>query len=115
MATRGRPRGQPAYTPEERDNQLIARAVDLAEKQLIDGTASAQVMTHYLKQASPRERLELERLRQENALLNAKVEQLKSAKRVEDLYASALNAMRAYAGQDPIEPEEDDYDDQNVY
>lgn len=113
MATRGRPRGQPAFTPEDRDNQLIARAVDLAEKQMIEGTASAQVITHYLKQASPRERLELERLRQENALLNAKVEQLKSAKRVEELYESALNAMRAYAGQDPIE--DDDYDDQDIY
>lgn len=114
MATRGRSRGQPAYTPEDRDNQLIARAVDLAEKQLIDGTASAQVMTHYLKQASPRERLELERLRQENALLNAKVEQLKSAKRVEELYENALNAMRAYAGHEPM-PEDDGYDDQDVY
>ena len=114
MATRGRPRGQPAFTPEDRDNQLIARAVDLAERQLIDGTASAQVMTHYLKQASPRERLELQRLRQENALLEAKVEQLKSAKRVEELYENALNAMRAYAGHEPM-PEDDGYDDQDVY
>jgi hypothetical protein len=114
MATRGRPRGKPAYTPEDRDNQLIARAVDLAERQLIDGTASAQVMTHYLKQASPRERLELQRLRQENALLEAKVEQLKSAKRVEELYENALNAMRAYAGHEPM-PEDDGYDDQDVY
>lgn len=103
-------RRPPATTPEVREQQLIARAVDLAEKQLMEGTASAQVITHYLKLGSSRERLEQERLARENVLLAAKAEAIASAKRVEELYTSALNAMRSYAGQDPIETEYDDGD-----
>ena len=89
---------RPATTVEARENQLVSLAVDLAEKQMAEGTASAQVITHYLKLGSTRESLEQERLRKENELLTAKVESLASAKRVEELYETALNAMRTYAG-----------------
>lgn len=99
-------RSRPARTPEAREQQLAGLAVDLAEKQLREGTASSQVMTHYLKLVSTRERLEQERLQQENELLRAKVEAMASAKRVEELYEDALNAMRQYNGQDPEEDEE---------
>jgi hypothetical protein len=85
-------------TPEEREDQLIARAVDLAEKKLIDGTAPSQVIVHYLKLGSTRERLEKERLAAENELLLAKTEFIHSTKRVEELYQDALNAMRSYSG-----------------
>ena len=94
----GRPRRPPATTPEGREHQLVSLAVDLAEKQLTEGTASAQVISHYLKLGSTRERLEQERLEQENQLLQARVEAMSSAKRVEELYSQALNAMRSYAG-----------------
>lgn len=100
----------PATTPEARENQLVAAAVDLAEKQLQDGTASAQVITHYLKLGSSREQLEQERLANENALLIAKRENMASAARVEELYGAAIDAMRAYAGQDPLHSEDDDVD-----
>jgi hypothetical protein len=95
----------PATTPEGRENQLVNAAVDLAEQQILDGSASAQVISHYLKLGSSRERLEQERLQHENKLLQARREQLESQKRVEDLYEEALNAMRRYAGQDPLEIE----------
>lgn len=108
MASRGRPRGRPATTPEGRESQLISLAVDLAERQMIDGTATSQVISHYLKLGSTRERLEQERLAQENELLKAKIEQLASAKRVEELYESALNAMRSYAGQELVYEEYED-------
>ena len=94
---------RPATTPEGRENQLVALAVDLAEKQIKEGTVSSQVLTHYLKLGSSREKLEQERLRRENHLLAAKAEAMASAKRVEELYGKALNAMRNYAGQDPVE------------
>ena len=100
----------PATTPEARENQLIAAAVDLAEKQIREGTASSQVISHYLKLGSSREKLEQERLAQENELLEAKREAMASAQRVEELYRSALDAMRSYAGQDPLEIE-GDFDD----
>ena len=89
----------PALTPEGRENQLISLAIDLAEKQLSEGTASSQVITHYLKLGSTKEMLEKEKLRKENELLKAKTESLQSAKRVEELYKDALNAMRRYSGQ----------------
>ena len=92
-------RRPPATTPEARENQLIALAVDLAEQQLSEGTASSQVISHYLKLASSKERLEKERLTHEVELLKAKTEAIHSAKRVEELYKEALNAMKAYSGQ----------------
>lgn len=98
---------QPAKTPEEQENRMISLAVDLAEKQLQDGTATAQVITHYLKLGSTREQLEQEKLSRENDLLQSKREAIESAKRVEELYGQALNAMRQYAGQ--VVEEEDGY------
>lgn len=110
MANKGRRQREfrPAITPEGRENQLISLASDLAERQLRDGTAAAQVVTHFLKMGSQRERLEQERLHRENLLLAAKVEQLASARRMEELYAQALNAMRTYAGQEVESWEDDD-------
>lgn len=103
-------RRPPATTPEGRENQLVSLAVELAERQLREGTASSQVITHYLKLGTTRERLEQERLASENELLKAKVEALSSAARVEELYKEALNAMRSYAGQEPLYTETP-YDD----
>ena len=88
----------PALTPEDRENQLIALATNVAEEQLLNGTASAQVITHYLKLGSTKERLEKEKLQKENELLRAKTEALESAKHVEELYKGALEAMRSYQG-----------------
>lgn len=102
---------RPATTPEARENQLIAAAVDLAAKQLADGSASAQVITHYLKLGSSREQLEQEKMRQEVDLARAKIEAMASAKRVEEMYGEALNAMRAYGGHEPLATPDMDYDD----
>jgi hypothetical protein len=77
--------------------------VDLAEKQLAEGTASSQVISHYLKLGSSREKLEQERISKENELLEVKKEAMESAQRVEALYMEAMNAFRSYAGQDPEE------------
>ena len=89
---------RPALSPEARENQMISLAVDLAEKQLMEGTASSQVITHYLKLGSTKERLEKEKLEEENKLLKARTEALQSAKRVEELYANAIAAMKQYSG-----------------
>lgn len=90
---------RPALTPEARENQMISLAVDLAERQLQEGTASSQVITHYLKLGSMRERLEREKLEEENKLLKARTAQIQSMKRVEELYEEAIKAMRNYSGQ----------------
>lgn len=96
---------RPALTPEARENQLVSLAINLAEQQLRDGTASSQVITHYLKIGSTKERIEKEILEQQKELITAKTEALRSQKRVEELYASALKAMRTYSGQG----DDDDY------
>jgi hypothetical protein len=96
-----------ATTPEGREQQLVALAVDEAERQIRAGTASAQVVTHFLKLGSTRERLEQTRIANENELLLAKREQLASQGRVEELYTKALSAMQTYSGQRPPE----DFDD----
>lgn len=90
---------RPALTPEGRENQLVALAVDLAEQQLRDGTASSQVITHYLKIGSGREKLERERLAEENKLLRAKTKAYESAEELKVLYKDALSAMKRYSGQ----------------
>ena len=100
---------RPALTPEARENQMISLAVDLAERQLQEGTASSQVITHYLKLGSMRERLEREKLEEENKLLKARTEQIQSMKRVEELYEEAIKAMSNYSG----EGEQDEY--QNIF
>ena len=101
----------PATTPEARENQLVSQAVDLAAKQLSDGSASAQVITHFLKLGSSREKLEQARLEQEVGLLKVKAEVMESAKHVEELYGKALDAMRAYTGQPPQESVDEAFDD----
>lgn len=93
------PKARPATTDEARENQLIALATSLAEQQLRDGTASSQVIVHYLKLGSTKEKLEKEILEKQRDLIAAKTESLHSSRRVDEMYAEALNAMRAYSGQ----------------
>lgn len=89
----------PAKTLEGRENQLISLAVDLAEQQLLDGTASAQVITHYLKLGSMREKLEMERIRSNIQLEKAKAEAIASSGKLEELFHEALDAFKGYSGE----------------
>lgn len=89
---------RPALTPEARENQLIDLAVWRAEQQLRDGTASSQVITHFLKLGTEKYRLEQEKLRRENDLLTEKTESYKSTQRIEELYSEAIKAMQRYGG-----------------
>ena len=98
-------RSRPAISPEARENQLIARAVDLAEKQLMEGTASSQVITHFLKLGSTKERIEKEILEKQKELITAKTEALRAAEINEELYKQAIRAMQVYSGNG--EPEDD--------
>lgn len=102
MAKRGR---KPASTPEAQESRMVSLAMQVAEQQLIDGTASSQVITHFLKLGSTREKLERERLEKENELLRAKTKALADQAEYKELVAEAISAMRNYQGQgDP-----DDY------
>ncbi len=95
---------RPPLTPEAKESQMISLAHDLAEKQLREGTASSQVITHFLKMGSEKERLEREKLEEENRLLKAKTKALANTEEIKVLYEQALKAMRSYAGEgDPDE------------
>ena len=99
-------KSRPALDPEARQNQLIALAVDCAEQQLRDGTASAQVIAYFLKQGSIQAKLEIERLTEENKLLRTKTEAIASEKRSAELVEEALKAFKNYSGHgDPDEYE----------
>lgn len=89
----------PVLTPEAREQQLVSLAIDLAEKQLREGTASSQVITHYLKLGSSKEKLEKEILEEQKKLVVAKTSAIESQERIEELYANAIKAMRTYSGQ----------------
>lgn len=96
---------RPALTPEAREQQLIGLAVDLVEKRLLEGTASSQEVTHFLKLASTREKMERDILREQAKLIKAKTQNLESVQEIKDLYANALQAMRAYTGSGRQEDE----------
>lgn len=102
----------PFITPEAQESHLISLAYSLVEQRLLDGTASSQETTHFLNRGSGVERLKIEKLEAENALLRAKTEQLESQKNQAEIYEEALNAFRRYSGQTV---EEDYYDDENDY
>src|SRR4051794_3366432 len=104
----GHRRRSPARTPEAREDELAAAAYDLAEEQIQSGTASSQVITHFLKAGSRRERMEQKRMEYEIELMQVKKEQLEGQKRGEELYLSAHKAMRVYSGQSPSEDEFDE-------
>jgi hypothetical protein len=102
-----KPKRPPATTLEGRENQLIALSMDEAERVIRSGKATSQLLTHFLKLGSTREMLERDRLAKENKLLDAKVESLASQKRIEELYADALKAMRIYSGKPADEDDPD--------
>jgi phage-related minor tail protein len=91
---------------------MISLATDLAEEQIRAGSASSQVISHFLKLGSTRERLEQERLEHENALLEVKKEQIESQQRIEELYVDAIKAMRSYSGDMPSP--EDNVEDSDI-
>lgn len=103
-------RRRPASTPDARESQMIELADQLAERQLREGTASAQVITHYLKLGSSRERLEQQKLSLETKLVEAKTEQIAGQQRQEELFAEAIKAMRAYSGEPSPVPVEEEFE-----
>lgn len=86
----------PATTPQARENQLIGYAVDLVERQLLDGTASSQVLSHFLKLATVKEQLERQKLENETLLLKARVNSISAEGDMSKLLDDALNAFKGY-------------------
>lgn len=104
-------RRRPAITPEARQNQMISYAMDLVEQRLLNGTASSQETTHFLKLASKENQAKIEKLERENELLRAKTDSIQSQKRSEELFAEAIKAFGIYSGRGrPREEEDDEYD-----
>ena len=99
---------RPALSPEARENQLITLAMDLVEQRLRDGTASSQETTHFLKAASQKSKLELERIKLENELTAAKTKSIANGEEIKVLYEDAIKAMRRYSG---FGSEDDEYED----
>lgn len=99
----GNKRGSRARTPQGKENYLINLAMGLVEQQLLDGTASSQVLTHFLKLATTKEKLENEKLKSDLRVAEAKIKSFQSAEEIKDLYEKALNAMNRYSGKDEVD------------
>lgn len=93
-------RAAPADTPHDRELQMANYADELAEKQLREGTASAQVITHYLKATTERERLEREKIRLEALRLEAQIVQIESQATSGELMSRVMEALQRYTGND---------------
>ena len=103
-----RKRGQaPGKSIEARENQIISLAYDLVEERIRKKTATSQEVTQFIKAGSSQAQLEKLKLQHETELLEAKAESLKSQKKIEELYAKAMNAFRGYQG---VDDESDDRD-----
>lgn len=103
----------PSIDDKTRENQLISFAIDLAEEQLRNGTASSQVITHFLKLGSSREKLEQEVMEKNKELIDAKKDNLRSIKEGEERYRLALEAMRSYSGLTAVDGDDDDSGNRN--
>ena len=104
-----------AMSPEARENQMISLAVDVAEQQMLKGTASSQVITHFLKLGSRQEQLEREKLENENELLRTRIKALESSEKSEEMYAKVLRAIKEYSGREDIDDGDYDYDEYDDY
>lgn len=106
--TEPRKRSKPALTPEARENQIIALAMDEAEDQIRNHTASSQVLTHFLKLGTAKAQAELEKIKRENLLLEAKAKEIETNQRTKELYEEVITAMKKYTG---VSEDEDVYDE----
>lgn len=93
----------PARSAKQRENQLINLAIDLAERQLRDGSATSQVITHFLKLATVKEQLENEKLQSDLKLAEAKIKQIENSSMNEETYKRAIEAMKSYKGAEEYE------------
>ncbi len=89
----------PAVTEEDRENQMVNLAINLAEKQLREGTASSAVICHYLKLGTTKEKIEKEILEKQKDLIEAKTQSIQESKKVEELYKEAIDAIKIYSGR----------------
>ena len=88
----------PALTPEAAEAQMISLAMDCAKQQLIDGTASSQVITHFLKLGTQKHKAEMEKMRLETELVRARTESIKANAKSEEMFKEAMEAMKRYSG-----------------
>ena len=108
----GTSRTRTPLTPEARENQMISLAMDLAEQQLRDGTASSQLITEFVKRGSTKARIEKELLEKQRDLAAAKAEAINEQRRLEELLPKVMKAMGRYRGDDEVEDDKEGFDDE---
>lgn len=86
----------PAMNDDDREKQLTGLAMNLAEKQLREGTASAQVIVHFLKLGSSKEKTDKELKKEQTELCKAKKKAYDAAETSGQAYEDALKAFSTY-------------------
>lgn len=95
-----KPKPIPPRTEEEEQKLAAGLAMDLAIKWMQEGTAPAQIVTHFLKVNSLKEQAELEKTRREIELLKAKKKAIELAEEQDKKYEEVIRAISSYAGKD---------------
>lgn len=88
-----------ALTLRDREDELIDKATLEAERRIVSGKASDSLLIHYLKLGTTKNELEKQKLEAEVRLAESKTEAIEQSKKIEELYADAIKAMRTYTGQ----------------
>lgn len=101
-------KGRPALTPEARENQMVSYAFDLVEQRLLDGTASSQETTHFLKAGSTKAAAEKKLLEMQIELAKVKAESIRREEHREELFKEAIEAMKMYSGNGKREEHDQD-------
>lgn len=91
----------PPLSDKDHEAKLISLTLQMAEQQLIDGTASSQVMTHFLRLGSIRSKVELEKLRLENNLLTEKIQSEKMGQQLKEMFQDVMESLRDYQAPPP--------------
>lgn len=94
----------PSELERERENMFLA--TELAAKQLRDGTAKAQVVTHYLRMSSPREDIERRMMEAKIALLEGQLAACQNDMATQALIIEALESLREYRGSGEVQYED---------
>lgn len=93
----------PSVTDEEQENKLIALSYRQAEQQLIEGTASSQIVTHFLKLGTRKADLELEQAKLQNRLLEEKILSEQSSIEINKMFTQVMEALKVYNGDPEAE------------
>lgn len=97
---------------DSREKVMIDLAMDAVEERIRSGKASASEYVHFLKLGTEQAKLEREKLRQENKLLEAKTQSIEQSAEMREIIDKAMEMFSIYHGD--VEYEDEDYEEEHT-